>query len=337
MLNVGIIGAGLVVQGAHVRAFQRREDVRVVAVADPSEAYRNKVGAELQCANTVADYRSLLDNPDVEALDICLPHFLHERVVLDAFEAGKDVLLEKPIAMTVEQADHMIEAARKAGRKFYVALNQRFYPPHRKLKAIIDSGEYGRPFLALAQLVGDELERMNDPVSWKGTWDKAAGGALIDTGTHIIDLVLWWFGKPSSVGCQWGRFVVDAENKADDNVAVSLKYDHMMADVVVSYSCRTDLWRETKQVYFPEASVHITMAAEDPIWLGRNRAPLVPIPTEPMPSWWDGSVGAGISHFLDCFQDKARPEYGPEASRDALQVILTAYRAAAEGRVLPVS
>ena len=334
MLNVGIIGAGAVVEGAHVKAYQGRDDVAVAAIADPVAANREKIGEALGCKRLFDDYRRVLDEPEVEVVDVCLPHFLHERVVLEALDAGKDVLLEKPISMTLEEADRMIDAAQAGGRQFYVALNQRFYPPHRKLKEIIDSGQYGRPFLALAQLVGDELARMNDPDSWKGSWDKGAGGALIDTGTHIIDLVLWWFGRPRAVSCQWGRFVVEADNKADDNIAVTLKYDAMLADVVVSYSCKTDPWRETKQVYFPDASIHITMAPEDPILLGKDRAPLVPLDIEPMPSWWDGSVVAGVNHFLDCFVGKAEPDYGPEAAREALEVILLAYRAAEEGRTL---
>lgn len=334
MLKVGIIGAGMVVQGAHVKAFQRRDDVVVTAIADPSEECRNKVGEVLGCGRLHDDYRRLLDDTDVAALDVCLPHFMHEEVVLAAFDAGKDVLLEKPIAMTLEEADRMITAAKKAGRQFHVALNQRFYPPHRKLKDIIDAGTYGKPFLALAQLVGDELARMNDPASWKGDWDKAGGGALIDTGTHIVDLMLWWFGKPKRVSCQWGRFVAEPGNKADDNVAVTLGYDHMLADLVVSYSCKSDDWRETKQVYFPEASVHVTMAPDAPIYLGKNHEPLAPIPTDPMPNWWDGSVAAGINHFLDCFLGKAQPAYGPEAARDALEIILLAYRAAKEERTL---
>ena len=335
MLNVGIIGAGMVVQGAHVKAFQARDDVRVVAIADPFEAYRKGVGEQLGCARLYEDYRQMLDDRDVQALDICLPHFQHEQVVLDALDAGKDVLLEKPIAMTLEQADRMIAAAKAKGRKFYVALNQRFYPAHRKLKDIIDSGQYGKPFLALCQLVGDELGRMNDPQSWKGTWDRAGGGALIDTGTHIIDLVLWWFGRPKTVSCQWGRFLVKPEDKADDNVAVTLGYDTMLVQVCVSYSCPTDPWRETKQIYFPEASIHITMHPDDPILIGKDRAPLAPIPVaEKMRSWWDGSVTAGIYHWLDCFLGKAEPTFGPEAARDTLEVILTAYRAAKEERTI---
>jgi len=333
MLKVGIIGAGAVVQGAHVKAFQSRDDVAVAAIADPSENCRNLIGEKLGCKALFEDYRRVLDDPSIQAVDICLPHYLHERVVLDALAAGKDVLLEKPIAMTLEQADTMINAARNAHRQFYVSLNQRFYPAHRKLKEIIASGEYGKPFLALCQLVGDELARLNDPNSWKGKWDLAGGGALIDTGTHIVDLVLWWFGRPRTVSCHWGRFIVEAD-KADDNVAITFGYDTMLVQLCVSYSCRTDPWRETKQIYFPDASIHITMAPDDPILIGKDRQPPVPVPTAPMLSWWDGSVTAGIHHWLDCFSGKAKPEYGPEAARETLEVILTAYRAAEQQTTL---
>ncbi len=336
MLRIGIIGAGAVVQGAHVKAFLGRTDVAVSGIADPCEAFRSRVGAALGCDRLHGDYRSLLEDRSIDALDICLPHFMHEAVVLDAFSAGKDVILEKPIALDLGQADRMIAAAAKAGRKFYVALNERFWPAHRKLKEMIEDGGLGKPFLATAQLIGDELRRMNDPESWKGDWAKAGGGALIDTGTHIVDLMLWWFGRPRTVSCQWGRFVVEAPGKADDNVVVTLGYDGMLANIVVSYACASDPWREDKQVYFRDASAHVTMDCDAPLRLCRGKEAMRPVETEAMASWWEGSVAAGVNHFLDCLQGKDRPAYGPEASRDTLEVILLAYRAAGEGRTLPL-
>jgi predicted dehydrogenase len=334
MLKIGIVGAGAVVQGAHAKAFRGRKDVTVAGIADPSESCRTLVGKAVGCERLFEDYRRLLDDPSIDALDICLPHFMHESVVLEALDAGKDVLLEKPNALTLVQADRMMAAAAKAGRQFFVALNERFYPAHRELKRIIDSGEHGKPFLVLAQLVGDELTRMGDPLSWKGDWNKAGGGALIDTGTHIMDLMLWWFGRPRTVACQWGRLVVEAANKADDNVVVTLGWDGMLANIAVSYTCASDPWREDKQVYFRDASVHITMEPDAPIKIGKDRLPLRPIATPPMASWWPDSVTAGVNHFLDCFLGKASPDYGPEASREALDLILLAYRSAREGRML---
>lgn len=336
MLNVGIIGAGDVVQKAHALAFKQRKDVIVVAVSDPSETNRAAVGKALGCKTLFDDYRRILDRSDVQAVDVCLPHYLHEPVALDAFAAGKGVILEKPIALTLEQADKMIAMARTAARKFYVTLNQRFYPAHIKLKEILDSGEHGRPFLVMAQLIGDMVERMNMRENWKGSWDGAGGGALADTGTHIIDLMLWWFGKPKAVSCHWGRFVVEADNKADDNVAVTLHYDGMFAQIVVSYSALSDAWREDKQVYFKDASFHFTMDPATPMHIGRDKKRLVPAPVTPMHPWWEKSVAAGVSHFLDCLLDKATPRYGPEAARETLALILRAYEAVRQGKTLPV-
>jgi predicted dehydrogenase len=334
MLRIGIIGAGGVVQKAHVRAFRARRDVRVCGIADPSEADRARAGAAVGCDRLTDDYRRILDDPAIDAVDICVPHYLHECIVLEALDAGKHVLLEKPIALTLEQADRMIGKASSRNRQFHVALNERFYPAHQTLKAMIDSGEHGRPFLAVAQIVGDELARMNDGQGWKGDWTKAGGGALMDTGTHVVDLMLWWFGRPKWVSCQWGRFVVQKNNKADDNVALTMGYDDMLVDIVVSYACASDPWREDKQVYFRDSSVHVTMDPDTPISVVRGKEPPRPIGTTPMASWWEDSVSAGVCHFLDCLLGKAAPAYGPEAARDALEIILLAYRAARERRTM---
>lgn len=336
MLNVGIIGAGLVFQGAHLRAYLEREDTAITAIADPMAAYRDAVGKSFPEAARYDDYHRLLERPEVQAVDICLPHFLHEEAVLAAFEAGKDVILEKPIAVTVAQADRMIAAAARANRQFHVALNQRFYPAHRRVKEAMETGEFGRPFFAAAHVFGNEFPRMNDPENWKGTWEGSGGGALADSGTHVIDLLLWWFGRPKSVSCHWGRFVVEAENKADDNAIVTLEYDHMLAEVVVSYSVLSDPWRESKWIYCTEASVQMHFDPEQPLLVAKAGQPPQSLPVAAMPQWWNESVCAGVHHWLDCIQGKATPLFGPESARDVLEIIALAYHAAEEKKTVEV-
>lgn len=335
MLRMGIIGSGMVFQAAHAPVYEARDDVEVTAVADPSELNRKAACERFHC-DGFADFRQLLERADVDAVDVCVPHSLHEEVVLAAFDAGKDVVLEKPIAINLEQADRMLAAARNKGRGFHVLLNQRMFPPHRTIKHLIGSGEYGPPYLAVGHIFGDELSRMNDLAHWKGTWEHSGGGALADSGTHIVDLMLWWFGRPETVSCQWGRFAVEAESKADDNVAVTLGYGHMLADIVVSYSTQCEPWRESKWVYMRDGALHCHMDPDTPLLLGQGGQAPAPFPTSTIPSWWDGSVKAVLEHFVDCLQGKAEPDFRPDAARDALEIILLAYKAAEEGRTQTV-
>jgi predicted dehydrogenase len=324
-------------QGAHAPALKRRDDVEVAAIADPNEEAREALGRQFPDAWLAADYEDLLTCEDVDALDVCLPHDMHEPAVLAAFRAGKDVLLEKPIALTLDQADRMIQASKDAGRQFYVLLNQRFFPPHRVVKEKLDSGEHGRPFLAMAQLMGDELARMNLAEHWKGTWQRSGGGALMDTGTHITDLMLWWFGRPRTVSCAWGRYVVEGEHKADDNVSVTLGYEDMLAQYVVSYSVASDPWREDKWFYFNDCSLRVAADLDEPLRIGRDRQPPEPVEVPPMtgwPNWFAGSVGACLDHFLDVLAGKRKPDFGPEAARDALAIVLLAYESAAKSKIM---
>ncbi len=334
MLKIGLIGAGAIAQNAHVPALAGKEDIEVAAVADVAQANRREAGERLGCARLYDDYRRLLDEPDIQAVDVCLPHFLHEEVTLAALDAGKSVLLEKPIALTLEQADRMIAAARDKKRKFFVSLNQRFEPAHRKLKEILESGVYGRPFLVLAPVIGDEFSRMNIEDNWKGRWDRAGGGALVDTGTHIIDLMLWWFGRPKTVSCQYGRFRVQHDCKGDDNICVVLGYEDMLANITVTYTARSDPWTEHKHVYFPGDSVHVTLDPVRPVLHGKDKQPPEPLDLDEPVAGLGGSVTLSVRHFLDCIQGKAQPAYGPEAARDALEVILAAYRSADEARTI---
>lgn len=334
MLNVGVIGAGSVMRNAHAGAYENRDDVKVAAIADPVAVLREELGARLGCDAYHDDYHELLARDDVDAVDICLPHYLHEAAVLAALDAGKHVILDKPIAMTTAQADGMIAKAAEKGLHFYVTLNQRFHPPHAKMKEICDAE--GKPFLAIIHVLGDEFASMNDPNHWKGSQEKAGGGTLIDTGTHIFDLSRWWFGRPKTISCQGGRLLVEPENKAEDNVIVTLGYDHMLVNLLVTYTACSDPWTEDKAIYFPNASYHVSFDPGNALRkvTGKGAGELVPVDAPEM--WWPESLAACVGHFLDCIQGKAEPLYGPEAARETLELIEYAYTAMKEGRTVTV-
>ncbi|MEA3335097.1 MAG: Gfo/Idh/MocA family oxidoreductase [Chloroflexota bacterium] len=198
MLNVAVLGAGFM-GGAHARAFARLEDVNLIAVSSRSEERARALAEELGCEWTT-DSMALVDDPRVEAVSITLPTHLHRDATLAAFAAGKDVLVEKPMALTVEDCDAMIAAADEADRLLMVAHVLRFWPEYVALAEVLQSGELGAPISAVAS-------RLCEPPGW-AEWFKDAslsGGEVLDLHIHDLDTLNWLFGEPDTLYAQGRR------------------------------------------------------------------------------------------------------------------------------------
>ncbi len=332
-LQVGVIGTGAVAVH-HMSAYAACPATRVVALASIDAVRRDAFAAGFEIAKVTDDYRAVLDDKEIDLVDICLPHDLHHRVVLEAVQAGKHIILEKPIALTIEQADEMIDAAERGGRRFFVSLNQRFVPSHRKAKELIDSGVLGKPFLGIGVIIGDEYARMNEPNNWKGTWNRAGGGALADTGTHVVDLMHWYFGEATAVVACVERLVVEAENKADDNACGIIEFESgAVASIVVTYSALGSPWTETKEIVGTKGSIKFTSSGDSPVYhyAGKKSDPRL-IEVERVTEWWGSSVQAAVRHLVDCLVNDKVPEVTPHHARRTLKTILALYESARAGK-----
>lgn len=332
-VKIGIIGAGLVAR-VHMHAYLANPRAQVVAIADVDPDARSCLAWQGNLERSFADYHELLNVRDLDAVDICLPHYLHHEVVLAALERGIDVICEKPIAMTLAEADEMIASADRAGRQLLIVLNQRFLPFHLRAKELLEAGVIGRPFLAIGRILGSELPRMADPDHWKGTWDRAGGGALADTGTHLIDIFNHLFGPVEAVSAVAKRLVVEAPNKGDDNAAVSLEFKSgVLASLIISYSVTSRPWSEKKDIYGTEGSLHLCNESSAPLQLARD-GQLEPIRVAHDPEWWPYSITRCLNHFIKCLTGDDKPAVTPRDAREALRIALLAYKAWREGRTI---
>jgi predicted dehydrogenase len=195
-LGVGIIGAGGIARGIHIPGYQKLENARVVAIAEPVEESRNATGEEFGIENSYADYREMLARDDIDAVSITTPNFLHAQATIDALNAGKHVLCEKPLAMNAKEGAKMVAAATKNNRKLMCGYNHRFRPEIQTLKKFADDGALGKVYYARSQA----LRRRGIP-GW-GLFisrEKNGGGPLIDIGVHILDATLHILGFPKPI------------------------------------------------------------------------------------------------------------------------------------------
>ena len=190
MQNIGIIGLGSV-SSRHLSTVSHIATARLVAVADINEDVLARVQDKYGC-RAYSNYSELLQDEEVELVIVCLPHFLHMEASVAALSAGKHVLVEKPMAIDVEQCDRMIEEANKSQKLLSVGHMHHFFPKNVEVKRMLDDQELGE-----LVMVRDEGYRPFH-VEGRAQWylDKATqGGLWYQNGIHLIDRCSWWVGS----------------------------------------------------------------------------------------------------------------------------------------------
>jgi len=191
-LRVGVIGAG--VGALHLAAYAQIPEVTVVALAGLDDDRVARVAAEYHIPQTYREYEQLLAAPNIDAVSICLPNNLHAPVAVAAAQAGKHVLVEKPLARNAVEGRAIVEAARANDRVLMVSFDKRYRSDVEWLKAYVDSGALGRIYYAKAHW----MRRAGIPRlgSWFVSKDQAGGGPLVDLGVHVLDMAMYLMGEP---------------------------------------------------------------------------------------------------------------------------------------------
>lgn len=199
-LKVGIIGCGGIAFGKHMPALSKLNNVEMVAFCDILEEKAIKAAKNYGTpdAKVYTDYKELLEDKSIDVVHVCTPNKSHAEITVDALEAGKHVMCEKPMAKTAADARRMVEAAKRTGKKLTIGYQNRFRPDSNFLHKICEDGELGEIYFAKAHAI-----RRRAVPTW-GVFlneEEQGGGPLIDIGTHALDLTLWMMNnyKPKSV------------------------------------------------------------------------------------------------------------------------------------------
>ena len=200
MINIGLVGCG-VISVAHLNAYEIIPEATVVAVCDIDETLASKRAKEYGIRSYYTDFHEMLRSEEIDVVDVCVPTQYHAQIAVSALENGKHVICEKPIAANLEEADRMIEAARKSNRLLLIGQSNRFLPMIICMKRLIDAGEVGDLMVVrVAHRFDNPYEKwLSNPHHPKYHWEKG-GGPIIDSGVHGADLSNWLLkDQPSSV------------------------------------------------------------------------------------------------------------------------------------------
>jgi UDP-N-acetyl-2-amino-2-deoxyglucuronate dehydrogenase len=198
--RIAVIGGGAEIAATHLDAIAALPNAKVVGLSDLS-AERMAPRAAALAAPTFSDHRAMLAELHPDLAVICTPHPSHAALALDCFAAGAHVLVEKPIAVSVGEADQMLAAAEAAGRTLAVSFQQRFRPEVEQAKAMIASGELGPLVRVLCVEPWFRSAAYYRSAGWRGTWAGEGGGVLMNQAPHTLDLLCYLAGRPARV---WG-------------------------------------------------------------------------------------------------------------------------------------
>lgn len=200
MLSVALIGCGRI-SFKHIEAFVKNSDsMRLVATCDPALEKAEAKALEYRKAfpdsniQTYADYRTMLDELRPDIVTIATESGKHPAIAIDCLEYGAHVICEKPMALSTAEADAMIDAAKKAGRKLAVCFQNRFNAPVQRLRVAREAGRFGRILHGMVQVRWNRNESYYSEAAWRGTWEQD-GGTLMNQCTHGIDLLQWMMGE----------------------------------------------------------------------------------------------------------------------------------------------
>ncbi len=219
--GVGIVGAGTI-GAVHAAAIGELAEARVVAVAEPREDAGQALAAE-HGATWHADYDDLLARPDVDLVVLGTPSGMHPDQAVRAAGAGKHVVSEKPMAITLEGADRMIAACEEAGVTLAVIFQNRFNPAALRLKRAVEAGLFGQPVFGNAFVHWFRSpDYYAEKGGWRGTWALDGGGALMNQSIHTIDLLQWTLGPLESLSAYTATLARPIE--AEDAASAALRF-----------------------------------------------------------------------------------------------------------------
>lgn len=194
MLKVGVIGVGSISE-FHINPYLANERTELVAFCDSNESRLMEKGERFGVSNLYKDYRQLLEDKTIDAVSICTWNNSHAEIAIAALEAGKHVLVEKPLSMTVAEAEEVEAAVEKTGKVLQVGFVRRHGENAKLLKTFIDSDELGDIYYAKTSCI----RRLGNPGGWFSDRSRSGGGPLIDLGVHMIDICWYFMGKPRPV------------------------------------------------------------------------------------------------------------------------------------------
>ena len=334
--RVGVIGAGAIAQECHMPGYKKHKRADLVAFVDPVRARHAEIAERFGSLSPYTDFRAMLKSESLDIVSICTPNKFHAANAIAALDAGCHVLCEKPIAVTIKQADKMIDAAKRNRRKLMIGFTHRLLSGPQQCKALLAEKRIGKAFMIRARFAHGGPYPGWAKNSWFYSKDLAAGGALLDMGIHAIDLCLWLFGPIVSVSARAATLIKKIE--VDDNAVLLLDFKNgALGYIDVGWTSKPGF--TGLEIYGTKGSIICDYIKGLQLCEGKASAgsdsfsKWTTIDKNPTRGGW----AIEIDYWMDVIQGKQRLTMTGKAGREALNVALAAYRSNRSGRRVSIA
>lgn len=332
-LRVGLLGTGIIIRDYHLPTLRDHPSADVVAAGNLHPESLERLVEDWNIPKAYTDFQEMADDPEIDAVVIGLPNYLHAPVTIQMLEAGKHVLCEKPMAMTVAEGEMMHAAARRTGRKLMIAHMWRFDREILWLRGLVASGALGRVFRAKSHAIW--LYEGPHPESWFVLSEYAGGGALADMGIHSIDTLRFLLGeaRPIKVSAWAGTYFEEIE--LEDTATVVVEFQDSIVGIIEAgwYHLYADGLEGYSQVYGTQGYAR-ALPSEwhtyvEGVWSVVH--PSMPARKQQcdLPMYQ-----AQMDHFLDSILKDKEPMPGAEEGIWALRVLEAAYQSVKTGKAV---
>jgi len=335
-VKVGLIGSQFV-STIHAESLKKVAQAEILAVASPTEQHVKQFAAQHDIPYYFTDYKKMLEMDEIDMIVLGLPNYLHAQAAIDTAEAGKHIVCEKPLCMNLQEADAMIDAAKKANVKLMYAEELCFTPKYVRLKQLVDEGALGEIYLV------KQSEKHDGPHSpWFWDVELSGGGVTLDMGCHAFEFFRWILDKPKveSVYADMGTYAHNDKTKGDDNSLIIVKFERGVTGLAEESWAKKGGMDDKSEIYGSEGVAYADLLKGNSIHtysdVGYGYAVEKAASTK---GWsftiyeeaWNYGFPQEMEHFVDCVLNDKKPLETGEDGKAVMEIIFAAYQSAATG------
>lgn len=337
-IKVAVLGAGFVAD-IHLESYRRFvPNAEVVAIYARNSNKAEAIALKHHIPQWFNDLDAIINQSGCDVIDICLPNFLHAEATLKAAAAGRHVIIEKPLSITLEEADEMIAACKKAGVKLMYAEELCFAPKYERVRQMVNEGAVGNVYML------KQAEKHSGPHSdWFYNIQQSGGGVLMDMGCHAIAWFRWMLknAKVISVYAALSTVFHNKKTIAEDNSIVIIEFENGVTAIAENSWAKHGGMDDRCEVYGTGGVIYADLfMGNAAIAYSKNGYGYAMEKADSTVGWsfpifeemFNQGYPQELQHFINCVQQNKEPDVTAEDGRAVLEIIYAAYASAAQGQ-----
>lgn len=338
MIQVGVIGCGRIAQTRHLPEYAANPEVKIAAVYDLCKERAGEMG-KMYGAAVYDSYEELLNDPGIDAVSVCVANACHCEVSVKAMRAGKHVLCEKPMAVSLEQCEKMVQVSRETGKYLMIGHNQRFTRAHREAKRLLEQGAIGEllTFRTSFGHAGPESWTIDRKQNWFFDKTQAQFGAMADLGVHKTDLLRYLTGREIAavkayMGTLHKRNADGSKIGVDDNAFCIYEMEDGTAGILSASWTYYGKEDNSTVLYGSDGILYIYCDPRYPLVLEKKNGEKLYYEMEQMQTNDNQTKSGVIDAWVDSILEKKKPEVSGEDALNTMRAVFAAVRSASGGQ-----